>query len=160
MDIGRFIDEYMVSKDPKAKEKIVKSHVVTTYLDYAKKIEESKKIVKYSCYDADGNFVINSPIRFMLFMMSVIRNYTDLEFSTENPIGQFDLIMKYDIGNVFISNFAEDYKSFETVLKMVFDDEYENQRSMVSFIEHKMDAVLAAVSAMDIPEQKPEGGNE
>ena len=160
MDIGKFIDEYVATKDPKTRETLVKDHVVSTYLNYAKKIEESKKIVEHSCYDADGNFVINSPIRFMLFMMSVIRNYTDLEFSTENPLGQFDLIMKYDIGKMFVSNFAEDYKSFETVLKMVFDDEYGNQRSMVSFIEHKMDAVLAAVSAMDIPESKPEGGNE
>ena len=153
MDIGKFIDEYVALKDDNAKSRLVKKHIVTTYLDYVKKIDEAKKIVQHSCYDANGRYMINSPIRFMLFTMSVIRDYTDLEFSTENTVGQFDLLMKYRIMDSILPFIADDYAQFETILKMVFDDEYENNRSLPSFMEMKVASLMDVLAAMEVPDK-------
>ena len=154
MDIGKFIDEYVATKDAGAKERLAKKHVTTTYLDYAKKIEEAKKIVKFSCYDGDGIFKINSPLRFMLFTISVVRSYTDLEFTQENFIGQFDLLMKHGVMDSIVSNIGQDYSAFETLLKMTLDDEYENNRAPVSYFEQRVATVMAALAAMDVPENE------
>lgn len=150
MDIGKFIDEYVATKDPGAKERLAKKHVKTTYVSYAKKIDDAKRIVKHSCYDADERFMVNSPMRYMLFIICVVTNYTDLEFSKENTLEQFDLLLKHGIAETLISIIGNDYGSFETVLNMTFDDEYENNRSITSFTEHKMEAILAALEAMSI----------
>lgn len=150
MDIGKFIDEYVATKDPSAKERLAKKHVKTTYVSYAKKIDDAKRIVKHSCYDADERFTVNSPMRYMLFIICVVTNYTDLEFSKENTLEQFDLLLKHGIAETLISIIGNDYRSFETVLNMTFDDEYENNRSITSFIEHKMEAILTALEAMSI----------
>lgn len=150
MDIGKFIDEYVATKDPSAKERLAKKHVKTTYVSYAKKIDDAKRIVKHSCYDADERFMVNSPMRYMLFIICVVTNYTDLEFSKENTLEQFDLLLKHGIAEMLISIIGNDYGSFETVLNMTFDDEYENNRSITSFTEHKMEAILAALEAMSI----------
>ena len=153
MDIGKFIDEYVATKDAGAKERLAKKHVTKTYLDYAKKIDEARRIVKYSCYDSDGNFKINSPLRFMLFTLSVVNNYTDLEFSQENFVAEFDLLMKNRVMDNIIPGIQDEYNSFETILKMTFDDEYENTRSLISYAEQRITALMAALAAMDIPEK-------
>lgn len=160
MDIGKFIDEFVATKDAGARDRLVKKHVVNTYLDFVTKVNESKKIIDHSCYDADGKFVVNSPLRFMLFTISVVKNYTDLEFDSENSLGQFDLLMKHGVVETIIPFIADDYASFETVLKMTFDDEYENQRSFVSFMEHKLDVMAEALASMELSPQEEENESE
>lgn len=153
MDIGKFIDEYVATKDPGAKERLAKKHVKTTYVSYAKKIDDAKRIVKHSCYDADERFMVNSPMRYMLFIICVVTNYTDLEFSKENTLEQFDLLLKHGIVETLISIIGDDYGAFETVLRMVYNDEYENNRSGVSFVQQKLDVLLAALETMNLQEE-------
>lgn len=148
MDIGKFIDEYVVTKDPGAKERLAKKHVKTTYVSYAKKIDDAKRIVKHSCYDADERFTVNSPMRYMLFIICVVTNYTDLEFSKENTLEQFDLLLKHGILRSFLPMINDDYENFKTILNMVYDDEYENNRTPVSFAQQKLDVLLSALDAM------------
>lgn len=154
MDIGKFIDEYSKLKDDSAKERLVSKHVITTYLPYTQKIGEARKILEMSCYNQDNHlFSINTPVRYMLFIMSIVKNYTDLEFSTENGPEQFDLIERYDVTEMLTRVIQDDYERFEVVLKMMFDDLMINERSTTSFIENKMTVIAEALEAMNVTEE-------
>ena len=154
MDIGRFIDDFVKLKDDVAKDRLVRKHIIKDYLDYATKIDESKKIIKFSLYNNDGKFFLNSPIHYMLFTMSVIKNYTDLEFDQSNIMVQFDLVMKYGLMKYIISAVSADYEMFSAVLRMVYDDEFTNQRSIIPYIEQKFEAIMAMIDAMNEVEEK------
>lgn len=154
MDIGKFVDEYSKLKDESARERLMSKHITTTYLPYAKKIGEAQKILDMSCYDPnDQSFLINTPIRYMLFVMSVVRNYTDLEFSNENGIEQFDLIERYGVIETIIKLIRDDYEKFDVVLKMILDDLMINERSTTSFIEKKVKVITEALNDMDVTEE-------
>lgn len=149
MDIGKFVDEFVKQKDYASKQRYVNKHIITTYLSYAKKIEESEKIIEYSAQNNNEQFYLNTPLRYMLFVMSVIKNYTDLTFDTTNAIDQFDLLEKHGIVKIVINSIEEDYERFNTVLNMLFDDYMINNRSTTSFLEQKINTLLKAIEAID-----------
>lgn len=152
MDIGKFVDEFVKQKDDSSKTRFVKKHVTKTYLPYVKKIDEAKKIIDYSCHiKGENSFAISSPVRYMLFAMSVINEYTDLEFNLENSPEQFDLIEKNNIMNYIVDCIGEDYKRYNTVLAMTYDDMMINERSLTSFVEEKLNVLATAIEAMDVP---------
>ena len=148
MDIGKFIDSFVEAKDPAAKDRLIKKHIVNNYLEYSKKIEESKKIIKFSLYDSDGNFRRDSTIHYMLFVLAVIRSYTDLEFDNSNAMLQFDLIEKHGVMEYLANNIKEDYARFSTVLQMVYDDEVANTRSLPSYLDQKAEAIISVIEAI------------
>lgn len=151
MDIGKFVDEYSKLKDVSAKERLMAKHITTTYLPYSMKISEARKILNMSCYNQDTKeFSINTPVRYMLFTMSIVKNYTDLEFSTETSLEQFDLIERNNISEMIIKLIQYDYSRFSKVLEMMFDDLMVNERSAASFIEKKFAAVAEALETMDM----------
>lgn len=154
MDIGKFIDNFVEAKDPAAKDRLIKKHIVNNYLEYSKKIEESKKIIKFSLYDTDGNFRIDSTIHYMLFVLAVIRSYTDLEFDNSNTMLQFDLIEKHGVMEYLVNNIKEDYARFSTVLQMVYDDEITNTRSLPSYIEQKAEAIMTVIETLNAVENE------
>jgi hypothetical protein len=157
MDIGKFIDEFVKCKDDASKSRLVKKHIVKDYIPYATKIDEAKKIINLGSFtkDEDGNehFMLDSPIRYLLKTLCVIRNYTDLEFDSVNSSEQFDLIDKHNVMSYVGEAIGDDYIKFDTILKMVYDDMMINERSLVSFVEKKLDVLTAMIEAMDVPEQ-------
>ena len=121
MDIGKFIEEYDRAQ---SKDRLIKKHVLSDYISFEVKLSESKKIIEHSCYeDVDGRrvFRMNSPVRYMLFMMAVIRSYTDLEFDLTNTMIQFDLLDQRGIFEQLIQVIGGDVDKFQTVLNMTMD---------------------------------------
>lgn len=157
MDIGKFIDEFVKCKDDASKSRLVKKHIVKDYIPYATKIDEAKKIINLSSFtkDEEGNerFMLDSPIRYLLRTLCIIRSYTDLEFDSINSSEQFDLLDKYNVMNYVEEAIGDDCVKFDTILKMVYDDMMVNERSLVSFVEKKINVLTALIEAMDVPEQ-------
>ncbi len=148
MDIGKFVEEFDQSQ---AKDRVVKKHIVTNYISYEVKISEANKIIKHSFYtDVDGEetYLANSPVRYILFMMAVIRSYTDLEFDNTNAMIQFDLLESRGIIEMIIELIGQDYERFQTVLNMTIDDLMSNERSLVSYFDRKLTALGKTISEL------------
>lgn len=151
MDIGKFIEEFdqAAAKDraqKKASEtiRLIKKHITNPYVSYEVKMSEASKIADLSMYttvDDKQIFKMNSPLRYMLFMMAIVRCYTDLEWDKTNAVIQFDLAEARGIFELLINEIGEDYEKFQTVLSMVVDDKITNERSLVSFFETKTEAL-------------------
>lgn len=141
----KFIESYAKTDNSK-RSSFIKKHIVNDYLPYQKKIAEAKKIVNFSCYEnINGKkvYMQNSPLAYMLFAICIIQDYTDITWDTEKEsvdvFNEFDKIGALD--DIIAAIPKKEYESFSAVLKMTRDDEYENFRSIVGYLDTKADAV-------------------
>ena len=151
MDIGKFIDEYVKASSQQKKDSLIKKHVVATYIPYETKMAESVNIVNASCYvtvDDKKRFVMNTPLRYSLFMKEVIMLYTDLEFDTTNFMIQFNLLLQYNILSKIIMVIGKDYEEFQSVMNMTIEDTLQNERSIVSYFETITDGFAKTFNEM------------
>lgn len=147
MLISEFVKKY---KEETEKEKLLASIVTRKYISYNTKVDESRKIIKITSYkDINGKetFILNSPMRYIFFVVSIIEQYTNLEFdkiagSEINDVSRdIDLFEEYNITKKLFHYIGEDIDAFTTILNLVLSDEMENYRSIVPVLESKMEAL-------------------
>lgn len=147
-----FVKGYQEAKKTNAQDAFIKKHITRTYLPYELKIAEAKDVVEKSCYkDINGKRVFqqNSPAFFMLFMLKVVANYTDIEIGeNKESLATFNAFAKAGLFEALITVFPREYDSFNTVLQMVKDDEMENYRSFAGFFETKVESLDMALGAI------------
>ena len=152
MYISEFIKQYNESKQKNA---CVKKHIKQEYIPYETKISLAQKIVDVSMYkDVNGKktFVLNSPLRYMLFIQAIVDYYTDLEWDKDGDqlkiSEDFNLIEANGITETIIAAIGDDVTRFTTILNMVVDDTTDIHRSMVPFFETKLEAVSLALNSI------------
>ena len=150
MRYDEFIEKYNVSKD---KGKFLAKHITAKYLLYEQKISEAKEIIRRTCYmERDGKKVFkqDSPAYFMLFMLRVIANYTDIEFDEgKDALAAFNAFSEAELLEpIVLAVPQKEYDTFSTVLQMCKDDEMENYRSLAGFFDTKVDALMITINAL------------
>ena len=156
MKIEQFIDEFNKSQN---KEAYVKKHIVREYIPYSHKISLCNNIAEFTTHkQVQGRkiFSIDTAMRYMLFVLTIIESYTDIELGKDDKRMQaFDLIEQYNV-MFFVANcMGEEYKRLDTVLKMQVDDIYSNERDLPSFLDTKIDAINLVLEKMgELNEQK------
>lgn len=149
MNVQKFVDEYKIyGKDYVAK------HITNKYVTYAKKMSEARRIVDISMYkEIDGKKIFwhNTPIQYYLFILSLVKNYTDIEIdSTDSTvIEDFDLLNQSGLIKEIISAIPPfEYAEFETVLKMTADDEVNNVRSLPGYLDTKIETFMTLINGI------------
>lgn len=143
MTVIEFVTEYKKLTTESAKEKFFKSHIKTYYIEYAEKIAICERIINRSMYKTVNEkqiFSINTPTRYMLFMLSIVEKYMDLELQWDKILIDFDIIEKNKIGTLLIS-YVQDCEVTQTVLKMMVDDRIDSERNMINYLDTKIDAL-------------------
>lgn len=144
MNIDELIKE-LNDKTNEEKINIIKKHIVRNYVPYAEKISRCMNIIKNTSYDGDGNFNQNTAFRHALFLLNIVDSYTDIDF--EYSIEIFDKLCETNIIFMILAEVSEsDMKLFDSVLNMVSDDEYANNRDLVSFLESKFIGIEAMIN--------------
>lgn len=153
--------------------KYVTTHINKKYISYAQKCDMARRIINATCYiDAErfGEnkkvFSMNSPARYMLFCLSVIDAYTDIEIDFEHSVESFDALSEnggVDIIFHFIPEKEVDMIS--TILDMCLSDELENERNIVSTIDNIKIAISTFAGKfiegfMEAIEEDPNGFSE
>lgn len=151
MKIDTFIKEYNESTN---KDSYLKQIITTSYIKYSDKIDDCNKIVKVTL-EREGIFKINTPARYMLFMVNLITRYTMLEYDNDDIVGFFETLDKNNLINKLLEYIPErEYKSYSTILEMCQDDYMENNRSLVGYIDAKVNALnLTSNAILDVLEQ-------
>ena len=144
MKIDEYIRKYNSAKD---KDKFLADSIMRQYIPYSDKIADCSGIVKAST-ELDGIFKINTPAQFMMFMIQIITRYTDIE-KDENILGMFERLDELNLINAIISKVPErEITSYNTILNMVQDDYMENNRTLLSFFETKIQALGLSLDAV------------
>lgn len=144
-NVKGFVEDYEKKLTNTEKESYLKGKLKTEkYLPYADKLATAENIVKSSSYamiKEDGvlkktdKIEINSPLRYILFVMSIIDKYTNIEVNFKNIMPEFDYLNK---NNLFEAIFAKigdrEINEFNTVVEMVLDDFVSNKFETKNYI--------------------------
>lgn len=154
MKVDEFIQGYEKALKSKSNvntaEKYLEKHITRKYLPYSIKMAEARNIVWRSSFNDDNKFYLDSPVRYILFVVSVLTNYTDIEFAT---VGEdYDKLAECGAIEAIIATIGEDYDAFQTVVNMTLDDLMTNEREFVAYIEHVVDATKTALESVSADE--------
>lgn len=158
MEIREFVAKFKNCRENE-REKFIEKHLLKDkYVPYAEKIDTCKAIVNTSCYKkiktSDGEktfFKLDSPARYFSYCIAMIRNYTDLVWSKDKTVEEFDLLSKYGLVDALFAYMPEkEVGTTKTILDMVLNDLMENERSIVSFMDsasYGITDILDAISS-------------
>lgn len=141
MEYKQFITGFKNSKD---KEAYAKKHVKVSYVPYADKLTEAKKIADIATHvEINGKKVYkkNTPIQYYLTTVRILMLYTDIT-SEGNDIEMYDQLVSTDAITPLFSHIPEsELAQFKAMIDMCVSDIYENERDLVSFLETKIEAI-------------------
>lgn len=155
-----FVVKYEKLTNDTDKTKFFKTELkVETYLSYADKLTVAENIVKNSSYAIvkkdDGELIktnkikINSPIRYVLFAMTVIDKYTNIAVNFKDVITDFDCLNKNSLLEIIFKKIGEkEIGEFNTVLDMVLDDFMTNEyefKNYISDVMLKIDGMITKI---------------
>lgn len=147
----KIVDFVNTFKGTEYKEKLIQKHITKPYMNWLMKVAEAENIVQKSCYDKDGNFRLNSPLRYYLYIITIIKDYTDLEFTDGETMSEFNLLEENGVNDMIVS-MTDDVARFTKVMQMTLDDHMENYRSLVGYVEGKKDALMTVLDSIQLPD--------
>lgn len=163
MLVSEFVTKYQGSKQ---KNSLIEKQIKTKYISFETKIALSSKIINMSMYkEIMGKkvFVPDTPNRYQLFVQAVIQSYTTLEWDAIEGNEQmsdiskdFNLLEENGLVEVLFAAIGDDIQKFTTVLNMKVDDEIDLNRSIVPFLETKLEAMNMAFDSISQIMEKPE----
>ena len=144
-NVKSFVEEYeKYSNDDKAKFLKVKLKT-EKYMPYADKLTIAENIVKHSSYamvKEDGNLkqtnriALNSPMRYILFVMTVVDKYTNIEVNFNNIMPDFDALNFNGLIEVIFEKVGDkETAEFNTVVEMVLNDFMANKYQFKNYID-------------------------
>lgn len=155
-NIKSFVEEYEKQLTDTDKSKFLKTKLKTEkYLPYADKIVIAEKIVKSSSYamiKEDGvlkqtdRIALNSPMRYILFVMSVVDKYTNMEVNFKNIMPEFDALnLNGLIEDIFAKIGTKEVSEFNTVVEMVLNDFMANKYEFKNYVNESLSKISSMV---------------
>lgn len=125
--LEELVNEYCSKKTQLEKDSVIKKQVqVEQYVDYAMKVAVSRTVIKKICLDEETmEFQLNTPERYIGFVLASIGLYTNIDVGDEDDYTTYDLIQKDGFAKSLakhISSSTEDYAEFSLVWNMCFED--------------------------------------
>lgn len=157
MNSKQFIDEFNKAAD---KEKCAAKHIVRKYIPYTEKIGIADRIIDNAMYvmvNGVKTFKPDTAVRYFLFVMAVIETYTDIKFSDDKVdnvakgqqnLESFDLFESNGAMEIFMKVIGADISRLNTVLQMKIDDVTDMERSLVPFLDTKIQAFAMSNNAL------------
>lgn len=142
------VEEFVrLFKETGDKERFCEKHIVKKYMPFINKLAECNRVVQstMSVLSEDGVPIFNqkTPARFLIFHMTLLKYYTDLEIDEKSDehtfIDDYDALNEIGAFDLLISKLPEhEYKEFSTILSMTVDDYLANNRTMISYLDNLM----------------------
>lgn len=132
INVKDFVDGYEKSKN---KPVYLKKLKINDYVSYGEKSFLANKIIESTSYDERGNIKIDSTARYLVFIFTLLKSYTNLDVSAERMIEDFDLLNKCGLIDEIISVIPEkEVNEFNKVLSMAYEDFMTNHYEIHGFI--------------------------
>ena len=120
-------------------EKIMNSH----YVPYEMKITICEKIIESSYYKKNNNVKklhVNSPAKYMLYCLYLIKQYTNIQIDFSNTLEEFNLLNEFGLLDMIYRNIPEkELKEFSMILDMVESDILQNEYETHAFISNQVE---------------------
>lgn len=155
-NVKSFVEEYEKQSTDADKAKFLRSKLKTEkYIPYADKLAIAENIVKSSSYamvKEDGELkqtdriALNSPMRYILFVMTVVDKYTNIEVNFKNIMPDFDALNFNSLIEVIFEKVGDkETAEFNTVVDMVLNDFMANKYQFKNYINETLSKVSGLV---------------
>ena len=145
-NVKDFVEEYEKQSADTDKAKFLKGKLKTEkYMPYADKMAIAENIVRSSSYamvKEDGNLrqtdriALNSPTRYVLFVMTVVDKYTNIEVNFKNAMPEFDALNFNGLIEIIFEKIGErEMAEFNAVVDMVLNDFMANKYQFKNYID-------------------------
>lgn len=141
LNVEEMVKEYTSTTNKVAREKFLEKIQSQEYLSYSAKMVYANRIIESTSWDATGTKMeVNSPIRYMLYVYTLINVYTNVEMHNESMLAEYDALTAAGLKDQIIQKIPEaERKEFDAVLKMVADDFYANHFETHAYIHGLID---------------------
>lgn len=146
--------EYSRQANEALKKKYFEENVklVNKYINVDKKIDLINRIVRATMRNEKGDFKINSCVRYILYVMNLINEYTNLEVNFKNISEEYDLVKKTGLLEKILTIIPnEERTEFLTMLNMAVDDYMKNIYDPHSYITRQVDRFGTLISTLLAP---------
>lgn len=95
---------------------------ITPYISFNDKRRIAKMVIETNTTEEYGIKKIDSVGQFISFVIAMIAAHTSLQFNTDNPTGDYDLLSECGVLEHILAQFQKDYAECEVILKMTNAD--------------------------------------
>ena len=154
MKITDFIANYKNKKFMNAQrgvdervEYLKKELEIKTYIPFADKRELCELVIETCCSkEDDGLIKVDSVARYIAFTISVIKKYTNLEFSSGEEDGydsldEYDMLCENGLLNLILAIIGDEYATCNNILNMMMEDTIANNNTVEAVIGRALDKV-------------------
>jgi hypothetical protein len=149
--IKEFVENYkakkfMVTKNG-ADEKIEylkKELEIKEYIPFANKRTLCKAVIDACCKKEGGLIKVDSVSRYIVFTISVISAYTNLEFYSGedyDSLDEYDMLCEAGLLNPILALIGEEYTTCNNMLNMILDDVIANNNTVEAVLGHALGKV-------------------
>ena len=106
---------------------------ITPYLSFTDKRELCKDVLDACCTKENGIVKVDSVTRYILFTISVISKYTNLEFSSGedyDSLDEYDMLCESRLLNPILGLIGDEYDACNNMLNMMMEDIITNNNTV------------------------------
>lgn len=142
IDLYNLVKEYNKRSSIKLKKEFLKVVVKTKpYLNYGKKMFLADTIINTSCLK-DGNVHIDSCKKYILYIYTLIKYYTNIDIKENQLLIQYDLLDEFGLVEEILELIPEkEIVTFKTILEMKQDDLMTNRYGTHAYITEQVERV-------------------
>lgn len=156
-NVKSFVEEYEKYSNNEDRTKFLKNKLKTEkYMPYADKLTLAENIINHSSYamtKEDGvlkktdKIALNSPMRYILFVMTIVDKYTNIEVNFKNIMPEFDALNFNSLIEVIFEKIGDkETAEFNTVVEMVLNDFMANKYQFKNYIDDTLLKVTGLVA--------------
>lgn len=146
MLVNEFVEAYKAKKfmvikngvDEKV-EYLRKELEVKEYIPFADKRELCKAVIDACCVKEGGLVKVDSVSRYIIFTISIISAYTNLEFSSGedyDSLDEYDMLCESGLLNQILALIGDEYAACNNMLNMMMDDVIANNNTVEAVFGH------------------------
>lgn len=142
IDLYNLVKEYNKRSSTKTKKEFLKAIIkINPYINYGAKLVLAEGIIKTSCLK-DGNVYIDSCKKYMLYIYTLLKQYTNIDISEKDLLLQYDLLDKFGLVEEILELIPEkEIVTFKTILDMKQSDLMTNKYGTYAFINDQIERV-------------------
>ncbi len=132
-------------------EYIKKELEVKSYIPFVEKRELCEKVLNASnTKGKDGLVKVDSVGRYIIFTLSVISKYTNIEFSSGkdaefDSLDEYDMLCENHLLNPILEVIGEEYATCNNMLNMMMADIETNNNTVEAVLEHNLSKITNSI---------------
>lgn len=133
--VSEFIELYESDKT-KEKMNVEKILKIVPYINYEVKIALAENIISHANINSEtGEVMLNSPLRFLFYVFTVINKYTNVKMGASDMFGDFNALNSRGLIEFLMKKIPEkELNELTTVIDMVADDLIANKYEPHAYI--------------------------